>query len=176
MTEQEVDRRCAIYGTILGVVVAAMIVALFWWAVEMADAQTDGSAPPTVITSYVGDLFNGPVEDRPHTHVVQQTPNAQSGVEITGYAGYRWYWYTSGPPSCVYTANYLQGAQHAIDLGHEAHHRLTDVGGGGACTVGNDRATGNNCRFIMPGWKVFAASGGDCGAFGIAECTIGRCH
>ena len=32
-SQQEVDRRCAIYGTIAGVVVAGMIVALFWWAI-----------------------------------------------------------------------------------------------------------------------------------------------
>ena len=176
MTEQEVDRRCAIYGTILGVVVAGMIVALFWWAVEMATAQTDGSAQPTVINHYIGDPFWGPNEHKQHLHQVQQTPNAQSAVEITGYSTYRWYWYVSGPASCVFTANYLQGAQHAIDLGHEAHHRLTDIGGGGACTVQNARATGNNCRYIMPGWKVFAASGGDCEAFGVPECNGTGCH
>ena len=33
-SEQEVDRRCAIYGTIAGVVFAGMVVALFVWALS----------------------------------------------------------------------------------------------------------------------------------------------
>ena len=164
MTEQEVDRRCAIYGTILGVVVAGMIVALFWWAVEMASAQTDGSAQPTVLL-----VESGFTTDIPSTRVrdettVQPTAGVQHATLVGGdRTGQRWIWWQSGPQACVFTARMVD-------------HELVDIGGGGDCGPHNDRGGLNNCRFIEEGFDVWAASGGGCSAFSVERCGGPFCH
>lgn len=118
-----------------GMLLLALVAALSFAAGHRASAaaQTDGSAPPTVIKGFVGDPFWGPNEDKPKLHTIQQTPNAQSAVQLLDSGWYRWYWWESGPEACIFTADFLPDAQHAIDLGAEAHHRLKDIGGGGSC-------------------------------------------
>lgn len=161
MTEQEVDRRCAIGGTVGGVLFAALVVALFaaLCGSRAAPAQTDGSAPNVEIrVSRSPNLFDdgGAGEDYPSVPVGQSVHDA---VLVDGHEdAFRFvYGHGSDPtPVCVFTATM-----------REDHH-LENVGGGRECggARGDDR-----CAFIGEGYAVYAVAGGMCARFGVQPCS-----
>ena len=162
MTEQEVDRRCAIYGTILGVVVAGMIVALFWWAVEMAGAQTDGSREPTCIGVHESDL-PGAFYHTTFTDCIQPAETWHDARLINTHpASFRHFTYASGPEACVFN----------VQIGPD--HHWTDPGGGRNCAPGIDSG---RCGYFSMGWNIVVASGQSCEAYGVPLCgSPGPCQ
>ena len=181
MTEQEVDRRCAIGGTVGGVVFAALVVGLFaavCGSLEPAGAQTDGSEGPSILLIETGFTTEPPSARNRDFSTVQYAPTIHQATLLGGdRTAQRWIWYERGADvqSCVFTA--LEEADGGHVHAHDGEfHRLTAVGGGRECGPSHTRESENNCGFINEGYDVWAASGGSCEAFGVENCGGLECH
>ena len=161
MTEQEVDRRCAIYGTLLGIFVAAVIVALFWWVVETATAQTDGSAEPTCIGVHESDLPGA----FPHTAFTDCIQGAETWHDArlinTHPPTFRHFVWVSGPEACIFN----------VDI--DANHHWQNPQGGRDCAPG---VNSGHCGYWSMGWNIVVASGQSCSAYGVPPCAGGFCQ
>ena len=128
-----------------------------------AEAQTDGSAEPTVIRIRSGGATFGPYGDW-HHQTIQPTDRARLRTDYTSLendaSAYWWVTWVSGPPACIFTAK---------PAGAQGSPLIPDTIGGGRDCTDDD---GGHCGMFMPGdWWVYGASGGTCSAFGVEECT-----
>ena len=141
---------------------AVIITALFFQTCA-ASAQTDGSREPTVVRVRSGGSSFGPYGEWRHV-TVQPTDRRSLLTDSTSLeddaSAYWWVEHVSGPPACVFTA---------VPEGRIGTRLKPDTVGGGRDCSQDD---GGRCGFFMPGqWWVFAASGRDCGGYGIDICT-----
>ena len=170
MTEQEVDRRCAIYGTLLGIFVAAVIVALFWWVVETATAfiQTDGSAPSTCITILESDLpgaFMHPTREDCIEHA--DTWHEAKLIE-THPASFRHFFWASGPRAAIFQVDIVET--------DGAGRHWANPSGCRTCDSRHTQASGQACAYWSMGYNIVVASGQSCAAYGVPPCEGSLCR
>ena len=143
-----------------------------------AMSQTDGSAPPMLISWTGGDTpawsgdGQGSTGDGGHgSDVIQVDPGHQpTHIHAGMHAGeiaaalpeFRHLFWEGGSTGCVFTAARL--ANGNPDFG--------SIGGGRDAPkdAGDHRA-----GYISQGYHIFALAGGSCEQFGIAPCTGGFC-
>ena len=173
MTEQEVDRRCAIGGTIGGIVFAAVVVGLFaavCGTLPAPASQVDGSRESSHLLTQERAWPPGGIVATKHDEI-QPVDHWQDAVLMSGAPDtFRWVWHTgAGPESCVFTADLVEtdgGPMHAAN-----------AGGGRDCSPDQTVESGTNCGYFSTGWTIFAASGQSCEAYGVPLCGgIGPCH
>lgn len=128
-----------------------------------ARGQTDGSREPTIVRVRSGGSTYGPYSEWRHV-TVQPVERKNLLFDSTSLendaSAYWWVQWVSGPQACVFTA--------VPDGRIDRPLHPASVGGGRNCSDDD----GGKCGFFMPGhWWVFAASGRDCGGYGIEECT-----
>ena len=158
MTEQEVDRRCAIYGTILGVVVAGMIVALFVLVFEsVSAAQRDYEAGQTKLRWRTAGSSFGPYNPW-HEVLISPSDHITDAVMISGDdSAEKWVLWVSGPPACSFTGH---------RVGNNIHASFQDRGGGRDITE-----TEPSSFFFHGGWGPVWVLQGTCSQFDISTCT-----
>ena len=126
-----------------------------------AAAQTDGSAEPTVIRWRTGADTLPPYSDW-HEATVQPTAGVHDATLVGDELdAFRWFEHVSGPQACVFTATAVRDREGVLRPGH-------DAGGGRDCSA---HVRDSHCGYVMPGWTVWAASGGACASFGITPCS-----
>lgn len=142
-----------------GVVLAIAILGLF--AGLAGGSQADGSAEPTVIRWRAGADTLPPYSGW-HVATVQPTEGVHAATSVAEATdAFRWVEHVSGPEACIFTATGHRSAGGAW-------RPASDVGGGRDCSA---HVRDNHCGYFMPGWDVFAASGGACASFGVPPCS-----
>ena len=141
-----------------------------------ADAQTDGSAPPMIVTWTGGSLPSlsgdgaeggdgGRGRDVVQVSSIADWQRVHTGTTVAGAPPeFRHLAHVEGTaPGCIFTATPL----HAID------GTLLHSAGGRDCPLAeNDR----RCGYIATGFLVFARAGASCEEFGIPDCTGPFCY
>ena len=138
-----------------------LLVAAYGLAVGEMLAQTDGSAEPTVLRWRTGADTLPPYSGW-HVSTIQPADGVDGATLIAPTNdAFRWVEHVSGPEACIFTATPVRGEGGAF-------HPGDDYGGGRDCSA---HVRDAHCGYIMPGWTVFAASGGACSSFGISPCS-----
>ena len=138
--------------------------------------QTDGSAPPMIVTWTGGSLPSlsgdgaeggdgGRGRDVVQVSSIADWQRVHTGTTVAGAPPeFRHLAHVEGTaPGCIFTATPL----HAID------GTLLHSAGGRDCPLAeNDR----RCGYIATGFLVFARAGASCEEFGIPDCTGPFCY